>query len=350
MNSSLQENPPVENEHPPDHPGSPLSGGEINPRFRESITDWYTRSREFIINTREGIDQLRIPKDYSDPLGVCEDLDMIRSMLGSGGSDPLVNIAAQISYERMILVTYFSGVLTLDEALGGLSLIYLYYLSLLERMGYEASDDDSSDDDTGTPESPPYGSSSADNGTEIVSMTITGSGSWTNDVLLAYFENILELSELREGFIFPVLQRAMEPDARGPSDSGSDILESSSEEDIPAADISNAPICNLCDHKIRVQFRGCSHAACTGCTKKLWWSRWKPNQSWPTWFPCPWCRSPVSEVGMLLRQQLGPCFGDKVEHEEVVFMVCTWKPLGKWMLGNSREAALRLQEGREDFC
>lgn len=103
--------------------------------------------------------------------------------------------------------------------------------------------------------------------------------------------------------------------------------------------------CNICGSAATIQFRTCTHAACRGCTKKLWWGRVKSGRPWPTWFPCPWCRAEVCEVGVLWSQALQSWVGDKRVHEGVEFTVWRWWGVKEWMVAKSRGAALRMRRG-----
>lgn len=130
-------------------------------------------------------------------------------------------------------------------------------------------------------------------------------------------------------------EQVFNPDSPIPSESAC----SSTESDI---DITEALRCNLCDRGITVQFRDCSHAMCTRCTKNLWWSRVKNYDHYPAGFPCPWCRTEIKEVGMLLRETPEP--GDVVVHGGVSFTVCIWEGVVEWMAWRSKRLAARAKK------
>lgn len=139
--------------------------------------------------------------------------------------------------------------------------------------------------------------------------------------------------------------RAREPrqnsPPRSPALSESDASSTRSNNDV--ADDLQCSLCGL-GREITVQFRGCSHSSCTGCMKNLWWSKVQHPTHYPTWFRCPWCRTEITEVGMLSRQ---PSSGNVVVvHGEVSFTVRTWEKLVEWMNTRSKRMGVKAKEAR----
>lgn len=113
-------------------------------------------------------------------------------------------------------------------------------------------------------------------------------------------------------------------------------------------DIPEELLCGICGcHETTVQFQGCSHAACTDCTKGIWCSRKRSNAHFPNWFPCHMCRAEIKQVGMLEGiVLLEPMM--TVQQGEWTFGVKEWVPVKVWMTQRSKRVAGHLELMGED--
>lgn len=146
-------------------------------------------------------------------------------------------------------------------------------------------------------------------------------------------EGDLSESEIRARARQPLAPQQHEPPA--PPETESSFTGSDTE----APEETQCVICSS-GRAVDVQFRECSHAACTRCVKNIWWGRVVTDDHYPYWISCPWCRAEVKEVGMLLRQVEG-LDGEVFVHEGVESVVYIWEKLVGWMTLRSKRIELR---------